>query len=238
MRLTTLAGAAAAMLLASTAAPAPAQDQGQDPSSVAEQCRADIDAFGQAAMGEAERPLLTLRTDRALRTLRSAALVLAEYGREDACQAMLAEMRDLMVNQSDTAGGRLEAGAGNRAMENAGLLYENRGVLQVDELVGANVYGTDNALLGEIESVAVNPVPGGASFALLTAGGFLGLGETVIPVPWSQFYVTEETGLFFLDLDAEAFAGAPTLNSEEYSLADGSLWVDQIDLWWQENAGE
>jgi len=236
MRCHTLAGALAALAIVSVT-PARAQEDPGD-TSVAEQCRADIDAFGEDALGDAERPALTLRTDRALRTLRSAALVLAEYGREEACQEVLAEMRDILESQSGAADGSLETSGDNPAMEDAGLLYENRGVLQVDELVGANVYGTDNELLGEIESVAVNPVPGGASFALLTAGGFLGLGETVIPVPWSQFYVTEETGLLFLDLDASTFGGAPTLNSEEYSLADGSLWADQIDLWWQENAGD
>jgi sporulation protein YlmC with PRC-barrel domain len=60
---------------------------------------------------------------------------------------------------------------------------------------GAHVYNTMGQSLGEIEELMIDEITGRVEFALISAGGFLGIGQKHYPVPWQVLlYNAEQHG--------------------------------------------
>jgi sporulation protein YlmC with PRC-barrel domain len=83
---------------------------------------------------------------------------------------------------------------------------------------GTAVYNTNNERIGHIEDVAIGKLSGQVAYAILSIGGFLGMGEKYHPVPWSV--LTYDTGLdgYVLPLDKQQLKAAPSYSKDE--LAD------------------
>lgn len=64
-------------------------------------------------------------------------------------------------------------------------------VWRVTELKGTNVLTPDGETLGDIRELAIDS-NGRVAYATLSVGGFLGLGDRVVPVPWDLFKVSFE----------------------------------------------
>jgi hypothetical protein len=77
------------------------------------------------------------------------------------------------------------------------------------DLIGADVYGTDNESIGEIEDVIVSP-DNKPSYALVTYGGFLGLGENQAAVPVAALRVSPDKYVF-IPMTADQLKAAPKL---------------------------
>jgi hypothetical protein len=53
-----------------------------------------------------------------------------------------------------------------------------------DKVEGTAVYGADNQKIGSIERVMIEKKSGKVSYAVLSFGGFLGIGDDHYPLPW------------------------------------------------------
>lgn len=58
-------------------------------------------------------------------------------------------------------------------------------VWRVSELKGVTVTNPDNVTLGDIQQLAIDG-NGRVSYATLSVGGFLGIGDRVVPIPWDM----------------------------------------------------
>jgi sporulation protein YlmC with PRC-barrel domain len=58
--------------------------------------------------------------------------------------------------------------------------------VRVRDLLGIKVYNPSHENIGKIEDVLMDPSAGKAQYAVLSLGGFLGLGENLFPVPWQD----------------------------------------------------
>lgn len=52
------------------------------------------------------------------------------------------------------------------------------------KISGAHVYNTMGESLGEIEDLMIDEVTGRVEFAVVSSGGFLGIGRKHYPLPW------------------------------------------------------
>ena len=72
---------------------------------------------------------------------------------------------------------------------------ETHDLIGSDKVDGTNVYGTDRQKIGYIERVMIGKTSGKVSYAVLSFGGFLGMGDDHYPLPWSSLnYNTELEG--------------------------------------------
>jgi hypothetical protein len=61
-----------------------------------------------------------------------------------------------------------------------------------DKVEGTNVYGADGNKIGSIERVMIGKRSGKVDYAVLSFGGFLGIGDEHYPLPWASLkYNTE-----------------------------------------------
>ena len=63
-----------------------------------------------------------------------------------------------------------------------------------DKVQGTAVYGADREKIGAIERVMIEKVSGRVSYAVLSFGGFLGIGDDHYPLPWPSLKYNVELG--------------------------------------------
>ena len=59
-----------------------------------------------------------------------------------------------------------------------------------DKVEGTSVYGADETQIGSIERVMIDKRSGKVSYAVLSFGGFLGIGDDHYPLPWESLNMT------------------------------------------------
>ena len=80
---------------------------------------------------------------------------------------------------------------------------------------GAEVYNTAGEKLGKVEDVAIEKVSGKVAYAILSFGGFLGLGERYYPVPWSLLDYDVDKGGYVVPLDKAQVENAPSFEARD-----------------------
>lgn len=76
-------------------------------------------------------------------------------------------------------------------------------------LLGAEVTSSEGEALGEIEDLVLDPDDGKPKTAILSTGGFLGIGETEVAVPWEALRVDEESQTVRASLTKQELENAP-----------------------------
>ena len=94
-----------------------------------------------------------------------------------------------------------------------------------DKVDGTAVYGTDEKKIGSIERVMIDKISGKVAYAVLSFGGFLGMGEDYYPVPWATLKYDTNLGGYRVNLTKEQLDGAP-----KYSESQGWNWSRENDL--------
>ena len=75
---------------------------------------------------------------------------------------------------------------------------------------GTNVYDMDGQKLGSIYSFHIGRRTGQVEYAVLSFGGFLGLGQSYHPVPFAALSFDEERSAYLLTLGKHLLQGGPS----------------------------
>ena len=82
-------------------------------------------------------------------------------------------------------------------------------LIAAEKVNGTNVYNADGEKLGSIDDIMIDKVSGRAIYAVMSFGGFLGLGEKFHPLPWATLRYDDQKGGYVVNLDREMLEGAP-----------------------------
>lgn len=63
--------------------------------------------------------------------------------------------------------------------------HPNHNLISSEDVQGTNVYGMAEAKIGEIDHLIIDKISGKVVWAVMSFGGFLGLGESHYPIPWA-----------------------------------------------------
>src|SRR3954462_3886255 len=84
-----------------------------------------------------------------------------------------------------------------------------------DKVEGTAVYGPDNTKIGTIERVMIDKISGKVSYAVLSFGGFLGIGDEHYPLPWQSLKYDTSLGGYMTTIDQAKIEGAPKYGSDD-----------------------
>ena len=76
---------------------------------------------------------------------------------------------------------------------------ETRHLIAADKVEGTTVYNRAGEKLGSIESVVIDKVSGKVAYAVLSFGGFLGIGDSHYPLPWGMLKYDTNLGGYVVD---------------------------------------
>ncbi len=92
---------------------------------------------------------------------------------------------------------------------------ETNTLIASDKVEGTAVYNNSSERLGSIHNFMVGKQTGKVEYAVLTFGGFLGMGGSFYPLPWKMLtYDTEQSG-YVVDIDQEDLDNAPSYGEGE-----------------------
>jgi sporulation protein YlmC with PRC-barrel domain len=101
-------------------------------------------------------------------------------------------------------------------------------MMGAETLVGNDVYNQSDEDLGDIKEIMLDMRSGKVGYAVLSFGGFLGMGEKLFAVPWNALVLDTKNKRFVLNVDKERLKDAPGFNRDQWpNMADQS-WAKQI----------
>lgn len=99
------------------------------------------------------------------------------------------------------------------------------GMKRASKVIGCEVDSVDGKNLGEIQELVVDDGSGRVIYAVLSFGGFLGMGDKYFAIPWKALKPsTTETDHVVLDVTKERLAAAPGFDQKK--------WPDMADRRW------
>ena len=90
---------------------------------------------------------------------------------------------------------------------------ETSSLIGSDKVEGTAVYGTDQNKIGTVQRVMIDKLSGKVAYAVISFGGFLGVGEDYYPVPWSTLKYDINLGGYVTGVTVDSLKGAPSYSS-------------------------
>jgi hypothetical protein len=100
---------------------------------------------------------------------------------------------------------------------------ETGSLIGSDKVEGTAVYGANDTKIGSIERVMIDKMSGKVSYAVLSFGGFLGIGDDHYPLPWQSLKYDTNLGGYRTGITETQLKGAP-----KYSNDNAWNWSDPV----------
>jgi hypothetical protein len=92
---------------------------------------------------------------------------------------------------------------------------ETPSLIAASKVEGTSVYNRGGESLGSIYDVMIDKRSGQVAYAVMSFGGFLGMGERYHPLPWAVLDYDERQGGYVVDLDKQRLQNAPSYGVNE-----------------------
>jgi hypothetical protein len=83
-----------------------------------------------------------------------------------------------------------------------------------DKVESTAVYCADRQNIGSIQRVMIDKVSGQLKYAVLSFGGFLGMGSDYYPLPWQSLKYDTSLGGYLTNITEDRLRGAPKYSDE------------------------
>jgi PRC-barrel domain len=113
------------------------------------------------------------------------------------------------------------------AMQTETSTHQPHSLIASDRVEGTPVRRADGEKIGTIERLMIDKLSGNVAYAVLSFGGFLGMGQKHAPIPWARLTYDRTLGAYRLDLTDEELKQAPAVAAgQEFDWGDRSREVE------------
>ena len=99
---------------------------------------------------------------------------------------------------------------------------ETANLIASDKVEGTPVYRSNGERVGEIKRIMIDKISGKVAYAVMSFGGFMGIGEDYYPLPWSLLSYNPELEGYEVNLSESQLKNAP-----RYSMHENWDWSDR-----------
>ncbi len=103
-------------------------------------------------------------------------------------------------------------------------------LLSATTLIGDEIKNASGESLGKIEDLMIDTDRGDVKYAVLTFGGFLGMGNKLFAVPIETLTLDAEDECFVMNVSKERLENAPGFDKDN--------WPNTADLTWQQSISD
>lgn len=101
-------------------------------------------------------------------------------------------------------------------------------LMGANTLTGNDVYNPKDEKLGEIKEFMLDMSDGKVSYAVLSYGGFLTMGERLFAVPFKALQLDTKNKRFILNVEIEKIKNAPGFDTEHWPNMADETWIASI----------
>jgi len=95
---------------------------------------------------------------------------------------------------------------------------ETHSLIGSDKVDGTAVYRSNGDKVGKIRRVMIGKQSGKVGYAVMSFGGFMGIGEEFYPLPWSLLTYNPRLEGYEVNISEAQLKGAPKYNTHEKGL--------------------
>jgi len=101
-------------------------------------------------------------------------------------------------------------------------------IMAASSFEGETVVNRQGETVGEIEEIMLDVRSGRVAYAVMSVGGFLGLGEKYFAIPWRAFTMDTDRRQFILDVDKARLESAPGFDRTHWPSMADETWAARI----------
>ena len=109
---------------------------------------------------------------------------------------------------------------------------ETNRLISSEKVEGTAVYNAKGEKLGSIHHLMIDKFTGHVEYAVMSFGGFLGIGEKYYPVPWRKLTYDTRLGGYCVDLDRTRLEKAPGYTMSNQPDWSNRAYRTRIDEYW------
>lgn len=117
---------------------------------------------------------------------------------------------------------------GNRPVETD----ETDRLISSEKVDGTAVYNRSADKLGTVHHLMIDKYTGQVEYAVMSFGGFLGIGESYHPLPWRSLAYDVRMGGYVVDIDRSRLERAPRYTSSTLPDWNSRDYRNRIDEYW------
>jgi hypothetical protein len=105
-------------------------------------------------------------------------------------------------------------------------------LIESDRVEGTTVYDANGSSIGSIKRLMIEKLSGKVAYAVMSFGGFLGMGTDEHTLPWSKLTYDTSLGGYRTDVTEQQLKGAPSFyRGEDYDWRDRDREQELHSYW-------
>jgi sporulation protein YlmC with PRC-barrel domain len=142
-------------------------------------------------------------------------------GQRDAQQDVTEERKDVMKERQDVTEARRD------------LRQDLAQTHRAKTVIGMDVKNPQGEHLGKIHDLVLNFDDGDIAYVVISAGGLLGVGDTLHAVPWKALSLNSQADGFILNIDQTAWKNAPSFKENDWPEVADREWNRQLESYYR-----
>ena len=103
---------------------------------------------------------------------------------------------------------------------------------RASKIIGTDVLNRQGEDLGDIKELVLDPGTGDISYAVVSFGGVMGMGDKLFAVPWKALKLDTAKNNFVLDVDKERLKSAPGFDANRWPDMANAQWNNDVHLYY------
>ena len=104
--------------------------------------------------------------------------------------------------------------------------------LSSSSLSGTDVENSSGDSLGKVEDLMINVTTGDVDYAVVSFGGFLGIGNKLFAVPLQAFKLNPKHKKLILDESKERLEAAPGFDKDHWPSHSDNKWSNEVNSYY------
>lgn len=96
--------------------------------------------------------------------------------------------------------------------------------IKASSMIGTDVVNPKGENLGDVKEVVIDPQTGKVAYAVVSFGGFLGMGKKLFAIPFSAFKYDLKENEYVLDISKERLEAAPGFDEDHWPSMAEEKW--------------
>ena len=98
--------------------------------------------------------------------------------------------------------------------------HPNHQLISSEDVEGTEIYDMTGKHIGEVDHLMIDKMSGRVGYAVISFGGFMGLGHSHYPVPWGALKYDTSLGGFRTNISEKQLKDAPEFSDDTWGDRD------------------
>ncbi|PMS15304.1 photosystem reaction center subunit H [Trinickia dabaoshanensis] len=101
-------------------------------------------------------------------------------------------------------------------------------VMAASTLDGDKILSTDGEEIGKVKEIMLDVQAGRIAYVVMSCGGFLGIGDKLLAIPWNALTLDTTRKCFLVSLSSELIKNAPGFDKQHWPSMADATWATSI----------